>query len=43
MFNGSANRDGYRAEEILLTFTAGADTPTEVNPNWRKVISRTSI
>ena len=38
MFNGSANRDGYRAEEILLTFTAGADTPTELNPDWRKVV-----
>jgi hypothetical protein len=38
MFGGAANRDGYRAEEIRLAFTAGADTPTDLNPAWRKVI-----
>jgi len=38
MFNNVANKDGYWAEEITLDFTAGADTETELNPNWRKVI-----
>lgn len=38
MLGGVPNKDGYRAEEISLSFTAGADTPTEQNPLWRKVI-----
>jgi hypothetical protein len=38
MFNGAVNRDGYRAEEIRLAFTAGADTPTDLDPAWRKVV-----
>jgi hypothetical protein len=38
MFSGLPNRDNYWAEKIKLAFTAGADTPTELNPNWRKVV-----
>ncbi len=38
MFSGLPNRDHYWAEKIKLAFTAGADTPTEMNPNWRKVV-----
>ncbi len=38
MFGNEPNREGYRAEEIRLSFTAG--TPQEdppINPDWTKV------
>jgi hypothetical protein len=38
MFSGLPNRDNYWADTIKLVFTAGADTPTDLNPNWRKVV-----
>jgi hypothetical protein len=38
MFADAVNRDGYRTEEIHLIFTPGADTATDLNPNWRKVV-----
>ncbi len=38
MFNKASNKDGYWAESISLSFTAGADTATVLNPSWRKVV-----
>jgi len=38
MFNKAPNKDGYWAEEITLSFMAGADTQAEINPDWRKVV-----
>jgi hypothetical protein len=38
MFRGDPNRDGYRAEEIQLTFTAGPEEAVEGHPDWRKVV-----
>lgn len=38
MFNKVPNKDGYWAEDITLSFTAGPDTQAEINPDWRKVV-----
>lgn len=38
MLGSVQNMDGYRAEQITLSFTSGPDTSTDLNPNWRKVV-----
>jgi hypothetical protein len=38
MFTRQANLDGYRVEEVHLSFTAGADVPSDLNPGWRTVV-----
>jgi hypothetical protein len=38
MFGDTVNRDGYVTEEIQVTFDAGTDETTALNPNWRKVV-----
>ncbi len=38
LFNKEPNKDGYWAETISLSYTAGPDTTTNLNPNWRKVV-----
>lgn len=37
LFAKDPNTDGYKMEDISLTFTAGSDVVSEVEPGWRKV------
>ncbi len=37
MFSSQPNKDGYRADDIKLTFTAGSEETTPLDPTWKLV------